>query len=48
MNLSSQSCVQFLVILATVIATSTAAQPAEGKAPNFVIINIDDMGYADI
>ena len=40
--------VQLVLMLAAVTTTSATVDAAEAEAPNFVIINIDDMGYADI
>ncbi len=38
------------LVLATIViaTTSTTAAAVVGETPNFVIINIDDLGYADI
>ncbi|MDD2598815.1 MAG: sulfatase [Kiritimatiellae bacterium] len=34
--------------VAVMAATITAEQPSAGSKPNFIVINIDDLGYADI
>lgn len=43
---------QFFVAVALALATKSATQaadkPATAGKPNFIVINIDDMGYADI
>ena len=48
MSLSNPSIVQLGFMLAAVFTASSAAVAADADTPNFIIINIDDMGYADI
>jgi arylsulfatase A len=40
--------ISVLFVAALVVAVSSFAQAAAAEKPNFVIINIDDLGYADI
>ena len=40
--------VSLLLLALTAALTGVASEPVAARRPNFIVINIDDLGYADI